>query len=114
MPERSGFGAAATATLMAPRSQELASGSVRFWRWPLTIGPAYRVPVGAAALDLHAGVALAWLHVEGSEFVSPSPETRNAIVGGGFVSTRISKAWGRFEPFVDVTGVVWSTDGGVR
>ena len=105
MPVTSGLGAAAAVTLMAPRTQDLSAGSVRYWRWPLVIGPAYRVPLASAKWDLQAGAALAWLHVEGRGFATQS--TDNAFLGGGFVSTRISTGSDGFVPFAEVTGVLW-------
>jgi hypothetical protein len=54
---------------------------------------------------VHAGAALAWLHLEGRGFAPP--RTDNAFLGGGFVSTRISTASERFAPFAEVTGVLW-------
>ena len=105
MPARSGLGAAAVATIIGVRSEPISTGSVRYWRWPLAIGPAYRVPVGSASLDFHAGAALAWFHVAGTGF--PSALTHDALLGGGFVATRASGSWGGFEPFVDVSGFFW-------
>jgi hypothetical protein len=105
MPVRSGLGAAAAATIIGVRSEPLSTGSVRYWRWPFTIGPAYRLAVGAASLDLQAGAALAWFHVAGTSF--PSALTHDALLGGGFVAARASGSWNGLEPFVDVTGFFW-------
>jgi hypothetical protein len=105
MPARSGLGAAAAATIIGVRSEPLSSGSVRYWRWPVTIGPAYRLAVGSASLDLHAGAALAWFHVAGTGY--PSALTHDAMLGGGFVDARASGSWSGLEPFVDVTGFFW-------
>jgi hypothetical protein len=84
------------------RRQPLSSGSVRYLRWPLLLGPAFRVPLAAASkLDLHAGAAVAWLHLSGSGFADSSD--RDAVVGGGFVSTRFSLASKGFEPFAELS-----------
>jgi hypothetical protein len=90
---------------MGARSEPLSSGTVRYWRWPLLLGPAWRVPLDSAAFEIEAGVALAWLHLEGKGFVVPT--TRNDFLGGGYISTRIAVVADRFEPFVDLTGVLW-------
>jgi hypothetical protein len=103
----SGLGASATATIIAARSEPLSTGSVRYWRWPLLLGPAWRVPLGSTALDLEAGAAFAWLHLEGNGFISPA--THDAFLGGGFFSTRISFVSDRFEPFAELTGVLWGS-----
>jgi hypothetical protein len=105
MPVSSGFGLAATATIIGARTEELSSGSLRYWRWPMLLGPALRIPVASAKLDLQAGAALAWLHLEGVGFALSSQH--DAFVGAGFFSTRISQASQSFEPFAEVTGVVW-------
>jgi hypothetical protein len=113
IPERSGLGAALAATLVGARSEDLSTGSVRHWRWPLELGPVLRVPVGSAALDFGAGAALAWLHLEGSGFASSA--SHDAFHAGGFISTRISMRSDRFAPFAEVTGVFWgSTQAFVR
>jgi hypothetical protein len=100
---RSGFGAAITATFVGARTQPLSSGNVRYFRWPLLLGPLYRVPLAASNLDLQAGVAVSWLHLAGSGFADSS--TRNAFAGGGFVSTRVSLAATGVEPFLELTGL---------
>jgi hypothetical protein len=113
IPERSGLGAALAATLVGARSEDLSTGSVRHWRWPLELGPVLRVPVGSAALDFGAGASLAWLHLEGSGFASSA--SHDAFHVGGFISTRISTGSDRFAPFAEVTGVFWgSTQAFVR
>src|SRR5258707_5396652 len=105
MPSTSGVGASAAVTLMGPRTEVLSSGSVRYWRWPLTLGPAFRVAMASVNWDLCAGAALAWLHLDGNDF-SPA-RTKNAFLGGAFASTRISTASEKFAPFAEATGVLW-------
>jgi hypothetical protein len=105
MPARSGVGAALAATIVGVRNEPLSTGSVRHWRWPFAIGPAYRTALGSASWDVHAGAALAWFHVAGSGFSSAL--THDALLGGGFVSTRASGSWSGLEPFVDAAVFFW-------
>jgi hypothetical protein len=105
MPARAGVGAAFAATIVGARNDPLSSGSVRYWRWPLAIGPAYRFAVGSASWDVHAGAALAWFHVAGVGF--SSARTHDALLGGGFVATRASGSWNGLEPFVDAAVFFW-------
>jgi hypothetical protein len=105
MPERSGFGAALTAHVVAPRTEPLSMGSVRYWRWPLVVGPAVRLPLGGMQSELHAGLALGWLHAAGRDF-EPS-ETRDVPRGGGLVGLRGRYGGRRWLGFVDLSGMVW-------
>jgi hypothetical protein len=105
MPERSGLGAALAATVMTARTEELSQGSVRYWRWPLVLGPALRAPVGGGHLDFHAGGALGWVHAQGRDF--EPPETRNVLRGGGLFSVRGAYGSSRWLGFLEVSGLVW-------
>jgi hypothetical protein len=105
MPEKSGLGAAAAVTIIGARTEPLLSGSVRYWRWPLSIGPAWRMASEVASVDIAAGPALAWLHLEGRDFSLSA--TRDTPVVGGTISTRISLGADTLNPFAEVTGVWW-------
>jgi hypothetical protein len=105
MPERSGLGAALTAHVMTPKTEPLSMGSVRHWRWPLVAGPAFRLPLGVGQMDLHAGLALGWLHAAGRDF-EPSA-TRDVPRGGGLLGLRGQYPDRRWRGFVDLSGVVW-------
>lgn len=105
MPERLGFGAALGAHFVTPRTERLSGGSVRYWRWPVAVGPALRFPMGPSRVDLHAGLALGWLRAEGRGFV-PST-TRNLLRGGGVLGLRGQLGAGSWRGFVDVSGVLW-------
>jgi hypothetical protein len=105
VPRRSGFGLAAAAAVTGARRVALSSGSLRYFRWPLTLGPVFRAPLAGAELDLHAGAALSWLRLEGVDF-SPSA-TRNALAAGGFAAARVSFGSGAFVPFGELSGVLW-------
>jgi hypothetical protein len=105
MPERSGLGAALTGHAMAPRTDPLSMGSVRYWRWPLVAGPAYRLTLGGGRIDLHAGLAVGWLHAAGRNY-QPSV-TRDVLRGGGLLGLRGQYGGRRWRGFVEVSGVVW-------
>jgi hypothetical protein len=105
MPERWGLGGALTAVVTGSRRVELSNGSVRYFRWPLVLGPAFRFPIGATSLDLQAGAALAWLHLEGIDY-SP-PQEHDAFSAGGALAARLVFASGLFRPFAELSGVVW-------
>jgi hypothetical protein len=105
MPDRLGLGAALTAHVMTARTEDLSTGRVRYWRWPLVAGPALRVPVGAGSFDVHAGAALGWLHAEGRGF-TPS-ETRNLPRGGALLGMRGAYGPRRWQAFVELSGIYW-------
>jgi hypothetical protein len=113
MPERWGLGGALTAMVTGARRVELSNGSVRYFRWPLVLGPAFRFPIGAASLDVHAGAALAWLHLEGLDY-EPA-QKHDAFSAGGALVARLVFASGLFRPFAELGGAVWgSTEAVVR
>jgi hypothetical protein len=105
MPERFGFGAAFEIAASAARRVDLSHGGVRYFRWPLVLGPALRLPLGTTALDLHAGAALAWLHVAGVDF-SP-PKQHDAFTAGAVASARFTITAGAVRPFAELSGVLW-------
>jgi hypothetical protein len=104
-PIRGGFGAFVSATISGQHSVTLSSGSVRYFRWPLQLGPLLRVPLAGSALDVKAGPVLAWLYLSGNGFASSS--TRSAFVGGGFISTRIAITAQTFEPYAELGGLLF-------
>lgn len=105
IPERSGFGAALTGHVMTPTTEPLSMGSVRYWRWPLVAGPALRLPLGSGRIDVHAGLAVGWLHAVGRNF-EPSV-TRDVLRGGGLLGLRGLCCGQRLRGFVDLSGVAW-------
>jgi hypothetical protein len=113
MARRFGVGLGATATFIAPRTAQLSPGSVRYFRWPLLLGPTLRLPFAVPVLELQAGAALAWLRLEGVDF-SP-PQAHDDFAGGGFLSLRAAMGAGSFVPFAELSGVAWrSTEAFVR
>jgi len=105
IPERLGLGGAVTAVVSGARRFELSKGGVSYFRWPLLVGPAFRFPIGATALDVHAGAALAWLRIAGVSF-SP-PEQHDAVAAGAATSARLTIAAGAIRPFAELSAVFW-------
>jgi hypothetical protein len=105
MPEWDGLGAALALHVMTPRTEPLSQGSVRYWRWPLVLGPALRLRVGDARVDLHAGAALAWVRAQGRNFMPA--ETRDEFRGGGLVGLRGAYGAGRWKGFLELSGLLW-------
>ena len=64
----SGFGLVALAAISGARSQPLGPGSVSWRRWPLQLGPRYRVRLGQWALDVSGGPLVGWVNLAGSGF----------------------------------------------
>ena len=76
-----------------------------YWRWPLVLGPVLRLPLAGVSLDVHAGLALGWVHAAGRDF---HPSTAGDVVGGGgLVGVRAAFRRGRFRPFFEASGVAW-------
>ena len=105
LPARSGFGFAASAAVSGAHQTQLSNGRLRYFRWPVTLGPALRLPTASVELSLQAGAALAWLHLEGVDF-APSA-TRDTLGLGGFVVARVAAGAGTFAPFAELKGIWW-------
>jgi hypothetical protein len=89
-PAPQGFGVSAFVGASSFREEPLGPdpGSVHWWRWPLGIGPSWRVATGPMAWEASAGPALGWLHFEGSNFDRTSGQ--NGLALGGFLNLRVS------------------------
>jgi hypothetical protein len=105
VPAGSGVGLAASATVASPREQPLADGKLQWWRWPATVGLVLRTPAARAIVDVTAGGALAWAHLNGRGF--PSTSSADDFTLGAFASVRIAYATGRLVPFAAATGYGW-------
>jgi hypothetical protein len=105
VPAVSGVGLAASATIASPREQPLADGKLLWWRWPMTAGLVLRTTVARTIMDVSAGGALAWAHLNGSGF--PATSSADDFTLGAFASFRIAPARGRLVPFAAATGYGW-------
>jgi hypothetical protein len=104
-PRGAGWGAALSANVSVPRREQLSRGSIRYFRCPLVLGPAFRVRAGSTLVDASLGGVAAWLHIAGTNFQSGS--THDVVVFGGAVSGRLALPQGRLAPFLEVTGVAY-------
>lgn len=89
LPEQWGWGAGAFLTVDSARRQTLGEeGSVVWRRWPLGLGPSFRLGNASVVADLTVGPALAWLHLRGVDF-SPN-RARNGVTWAGFMQLHVA------------------------
>ena len=90
------------------REEPLGPGVVDWWRWPLGIGPSWRVTTGGVAWDASAGPALAWLHFAASHFDRTSGQEGFQL--GGFLNLRVSSRGRRAGVFGLATAQLYPGD----
>lgn len=94
-PESGGLGLGLMAIPSASRERALGPGNFEWRRWPLGLGPTWRLVSPSVVVDVSAGAALAWLHFSGSVFDRTFQP--NGAAWGGFLSLRAStqgRHWG--------------------
>lgn len=104
---RSGLGAHLRLSAMTERTTPLLSGSVKWRRFSLALGPHHRwtFPSSRLLLDVHAAGVAALLTVRGTNFNS-NQDDRTLDLGfsaGG----RLALGGGRLRPWVDLTFTGW-------
>jgi hypothetical protein len=104
-PERRGFGAALGAFVTTARDEALSPGRVSYRRWPIALGPLWRVPLADARLDFHVAPALAWLRAEGQDFESSF--SRDVLRPAGLLGVRAGYGRGSVSGFLEASGVAW-------
>jgi hypothetical protein len=95
LPESGGLGLSLLAIPTASRQRDLGPGNFEWRRWPLGLGPTWRLVSPSVVVDLSAGPALAWLHFSGNVFDRTFQP--NGAAWGGFLSVRAStqgRHWG--------------------
>lgn len=107
-PVTQGWGLTAFVGASWSREERLGPGSVDWWRWPVGLGPSFRVTTGDLAWDASAGPALGWLHFAGSNFDHTSGE--NGITWGGFLNLRVSSRGRRAGVFGLASAQVYPGD----
>jgi hypothetical protein len=107
LPESGGFGAALQLTFTLPRRALLSSGAVRYFRWPIAVGPALRTSIGSSRLDVTAGPAAAWLHLGGVGFQGGT-SSHDAVAFGGAAAARWALPQGSVAPFVELCGMAFA------
>jgi hypothetical protein len=109
-PAAEGLGLSAFMGASWFREEPLGPGSVDWWRWPLGIGPSWRVVTGSVAWDASAGPALGWLHFSASNFDRTS--SQEGFEPGGFLSLRVSSRGRRAGVFGLANAQVYPGDFG--
>jgi hypothetical protein len=104
-PAGSGLGAFARVVVSLERTLPLGGGEVWFFRYPLAVGGVVRLEGGALSGELHAGAAVAWLHLQGRGF-RPNRSVNDAAFGL-FAALRVSLALGVVEPFLEAAAFGW-------
>ena len=104
-PNQTGSGLLLSASWLSAHSEPLAEGTLRWTRWPLIAGPFLRLSGRGASVELEAGPAVGWLHVEGQNF---SPNSKlGAVTLGGQAAVRIAPERARFGPFLMAVPMLW-------
>jgi hypothetical protein len=104
-PRGAGIGLAARVALSLDRTRPLGSGELELFRWPLALGAVARLESGALSGELHAGAAIAWLHLQGRGF--RVDRSVNDLVFGLFGAFRVSLTAGMLEPFLELSAFGW-------
>jgi hypothetical protein len=104
-PVTTGWGAQVSAAWLGARDQSLQGKQVQWTRWPLMAGPYVRFAFGSATLELEAGPALGWLHLEGQEFATNRGSSHASV--GGYGALRFMPKAGAWHPFVMLAPVLW-------
>jgi hypothetical protein len=104
-PQGSGLGVAARIVVSLERTKPLGSGELDLLRWPLALGAVARLESGALSGELHAGAAVAWLHLQGRGF--RVERSVNDVALGLFSAVRASLSLGLVEPFLELSAFGW-------
>ncbi|HEX2874750.1 MAG TPA: hypothetical protein VHP33_26045 [Polyangiaceae bacterium] len=78
-----GFGVSGVLAASSSRQLPLGPGQVAWRRWPFGVGPSFRAVTSSIGFEINAGPALAWLHLDGSNFARSSAQ--DGVEPGGFV-----------------------------
>ncbi len=97
VPVANGLGVSGVLGVTSPRQLPLGPGQVAWRRWPFAVGPSYRAATSSVSFEVNAGPALAWLHLEGSNF--PRTSSSNGVEPGGFVQLRVASRGARWGVF---------------
>jgi hypothetical protein len=97
VPVESGLGVSGVLGASSSRQLSLGPGQVAWRRWPFGVGPSFRAVTPSVGLEVNAGPALAWLHLDGSNFARSSAQ--DGVELGGFLQLRAfnrGARWGAF------------------
>jgi hypothetical protein len=104
-PRGSGLGVALRIVLSLERTRPLGAGRLELFRWPFALGGVARLESGALSGELHAGAAVAWLHLEGRGF--PVEHSVNDVAFGLFGAVRGALSLGAWELFLELSAFGW-------
>lgn len=96
-PIAEGFGVGGVLGVSSSRQLALGPGQVAWRRWPLGVGASFRATTPSVSLEVNAGPAVAWLHLEGSNFERNAAQ--DGVEPGGFLQLRAASRgprWGVF------------------
>jgi hypothetical protein len=97
VPVAGGFGVSGVLAASSSRQLPLGPGQVAWRRWPFGVGPSFRALTPNVGFELNAGPALAWLHLDGSNFVRSSAQ--DGFEPGGFAQLRAESRGSRWGVF---------------
>ncbi|HEX3853949.1 MAG TPA: hypothetical protein VHW01_23455 [Polyangiaceae bacterium] len=104
-PVTTGWGAQVSAAWLGAADQSLQGKQVQWTRWPLMAGPYVRFAFGTATVELEAGPALGWLHLEGQNFAGNKGSSHASF--GGYGALRFMPKAGAWHPFLMAAPVLW-------
>jgi hypothetical protein len=97
VPVAGGFGVSGVLGASSSRELSLGPGRVAWRRWPFGLGPSYRAATSRVSFEANVGPALAWLHLDGSNFAQSS--TQNGVEPGAFLQLRADSRGSRWGVF---------------
>jgi len=109
VPVAGGFGLSGMLGASWSRQLPLGPGEVAWRRWRLGAGPSFRVATRSVSVDVNAGPALAWLHLNGSNFERSS--TQDGVEFGGFLNARVLSRGRRVGLFALASGQYYRDSG---
>lgn len=109
-PVASGFGVGGLLGASLSRQLPLGLGQVAWRRWPFGIGPSYRAATSSVSFEVNAGPALAWLHLDGSNF--PRNSSQDGVEWGGYLQLRAASRGARWGVFGAASAQYYPLDSG--
>ena len=104
-PVQSGWGAQLSAAWLGQHTQQLRDRNIAWSRWPLMLGPYVRFATQFGNVEVEAGPALGWLHLQGTDFTRNIPQSKAQV--GGYGALRFMPKANAWHPFLMVAPVLW-------
>jgi hypothetical protein len=83
-----GFGVSVMGVATTARAEPFGPGELDWRRWPVGLGPSYRLGAASVSFDFNVGPALGWIHAAGQGF--DHNFTKDGVDWGGFLDARVS------------------------